>query len=184
MSLNTLVPKDKLRSDKFGIPNGGDFVTQSLFIEYTNNPKYSVFTLRRDGKEGYLNFSELFLSMTKSDPTEYTFALDVFGSYDHWLAICANKTILPYIERLRKEREVLVKSEALRKIISEANDPKSKNHYAAAKYVLEKGWEKEVRELDGISKKEAKAQREKENVTKRTSSDILEDAERLGLRVM
>ena len=115
--------------------------TKKLFLELSYMDQADcLFTLRGGGvydpsKEHLEDFRLLFLSLTKDDPTEMTFALTVFGSWTRWLQIQKCTGLVPYLKELREELAVHLKKEALRVVMDKAFLDKD---YHAAKFLLEK----------------------------------------------
>ena len=122
----------------------GRWRTQSLFVEYnyqTSKNKEvlnSVFTLSEFDKEGYVSFPKLFLSF--NDPTGYSFAKEVLGSYEHWLRLCAQKWFKSHLDGWLEELDVKLASEGLKQIKGIA-DGEGQQALAAAKFLVNKGWE-------------------------------------------
>lgn len=162
----------------------GKLRTKSLFWEISYwEPDNVIFTLREDDlhKNGkvYVSLRKLYLAYCVSDPTEYTFAWEVFGSWDTWNQLSKSNYIKKDIESWRREVEVKIKSEAIRSIAEEMRSG-GRSSFGAAKLLLERGW----LEKDAASqaKKKLKA-KEEEEMNKEALSLLEEDAERLGLKV-
>jgi|SRR6056300_1847226 hypothetical protein len=162
----------------------GKFITKSLFYELSYiEPKYSIFTLKDydmefEGK-ALVSFPKLYLSIVSNDPTEYEFSQVVFGSWEHWQAIAKSPFVKPYINKLRKEVEVKVKSEAI-KAIAEEMKSNGRSSFSAAKLLLEKGW----LDKDTASKAKQKlAAKEQQEQDKEALALLSEDAERLGIKI-
>lgn len=162
----------------------GKLRTKSLFWELSYfEPDNVIFTLReddivRDGKT-YVSLRKLYLSYCVTDPTEYTFAWSVFGSWDTWQQLSRSNYLKKEIEAWRKEVEVKIKSEAIRSIAEEMRTG-GRSSFGAAKLLLERGW------LDDRSASKAKqklAEKEEEEMNKEALSLLSEDAERLGIKV-
>lgn len=121
----------------------GRFRTQSLFweLKYEGYPPF--FTLKdQDHEVGgvvYVSLRDLYLMY--SDPTEYSFAMGVFGSLKCWYKIANNKELSEYVNRWRDDLEVKLRSEGVMAIRDLATDEGSKSRLAAAKWLAEKGWE-------------------------------------------
>lgn len=162
----------------------GKFLTKSLFYELSYiNPKHSIFTLKDtdiefEGKP-LVSFPKLYLALVSGDPTEYEFSQVVFGSWEHWQAIAKSPFVKPYINKLRKEVEVKVRSDAI-KAIAEEMKSNGRSSFSAAKLLLEKGW----LDKDTASKAKQKLkQKEEEEMNKEALSLLSEDANRLGIKV-
>ena len=123
----------------------GRWRTQSLFLEYkwqTNHvnkvPFDPIFTLGEFDKDGCVSFKNLFLSF--NDPSGYRFAKEVLGSYEHWLRLCSQKWFKPHLDGWIEELEVKLASEGLKQIKGIA-DGEGQQALAAAKFLVNKGWE-------------------------------------------
>lgn len=161
----------------------GKLRTKSLFWELSYfEPQNVIFTLKeedivREGKT-YVSLRKLYLSYCVSDPTEYTFAWSVFGSWDTWLQLSRSNYIKKDVEAWRKEVEVKIKSEAIRSIAEEMRSG-GRSSFGAAKLLLERGW------LDDKSASKAKDKlkaKEEEELNAEALRNLEEDAERLGLK--
>lgn len=177
----------------------GRYRTQSLFWELrmkgdenlrgstdgTSSPRnYTpLFTLKdydleKDGIT-YPSLKKKYMSYDHIPGFEYEFALDVFGSWDHWNKL-ANDTI-PAIKNVikewRDELEIRLKAQAIKALIqtSRLDDVKGFN---AAKYLADKGY---APQRGRPSKEEV--EREKK-VQAGVSKDLEADMERLGLSVV
>jgi hypothetical protein len=161
----------------------GKLRTKSLFWELSYfEPEHVIFTLREDDLEKngktYVSLRKLYLSYCCTDPTEYTFAWAVFGSWETWQQLCRSNYIKKDIETWRREVEIKIKSEAIRSIVDEMSLG-GRSSFGAAKLLLERGW------LDDKSASKAKAQlkaKEEEDLNTEALRVLEDDAERLGLK--
>jgi hypothetical protein len=164
--------------------SNGKTMSKRLFYElcYTD-PSQALFTLKeRDlvvrGKT-MLSLQQLYLSLVPNDPTEYEFAMTLFGSWEVWQDFNKSPVLKPYIARWRKEAEIKVKSEAIKSIAEEMRSG-GRSSFGAAKLLLERGW------LDKEAASQAKRklqEKEDEELDKEARTLLSEDAERLGIRV-
>lgn len=162
----------------------GKLRTRSLFWELSYfEPEHVIFTLRENDLEKngktYTSLRKLYLSYCVSDPTEYTFAWAVFGSWDTWQQLSRSNYVKKDIESWRKEVEVKIKSEAIRSIASEMRDG-GRSSFGAAKLLLERGW---LDDKNASKAKEKLKAKEEEELNKEALSLLSEDAERLGIKV-
>ena len=167
----------KLRPEQL---KGGNNKTigSGLFIELSyDDLTHVVWTLKEhEHEKGYPSFHALYMSYCEDDPTEYTLATEVFGSWPAWEIISSQQAVGKYIKQYRDEVVVRIKSNAIKAIALEAKNGKSS--YAANKLLLDKGW------LDAETTKKVKATVAKKKEQDQRALDLLaEDAERLGLRV-
>src|SRR5690606_24615232 len=93
----------------------GLYLTRSLFYEMTLSDKSLVlYTLKSQDHEGYPSLYQLYMAC--NDPTEYTFAVSHLDSWSHWEALCECAWFKPYIASWRRELEIRLRSDSLRKI--------------------------------------------------------------------
>lgn len=128
--------KSKFKDDK------GRFIVQGLFLEDSYNTDLAVFTFDGEDKvykgKTYPSLKRLFLE--HGDPKEYSFARKYLFDWKHWQRLCKNKVVGRHIDEWRKELELSLVSEGVSALIDLALNEKS---YQAAKYLAEKGWEKD-----------------------------------------
>lgn len=158
--------------------------TKSLFYELSYaDPVHVIFTLKDNDVDHngrtYVSLANLYRSLVPQDPTEYTFAMTVFGNWHVWEVIREAPQLKPYITRWRREAEVKIKSEAIAAIATEMKEG-GRSSFTAAKLLLERGW----LEKDTTSKAKQKLQeKEDEEMGKEALSLLSEDAARLGIKV-
>lgn len=152
----------------------GRFLTQGLFYETRSEGYTPLFTLKdydyKVGDSTYLSLKRLYLEI--ADPTEYQFAIEVFGNWNHWLAICNSGVLMEYIVKWREELEIKLASEAIKSMINTAINGGYKGTMAA-KYVAERGW-------SSVGKKSKTKNSEKE-VDSRIHDAVKDDLQRLGI---
>lgn len=160
------------------VGKSGSFKTQSIFLETSlNDTKYVIMTL----KEGTVDYKGNILPslreefMKDNDPTGYTTAIRVFGSWEHWKRLKANALINKYIMRYEEEMDIKIRSGAVKALIETAINDGGKGT-TAAKYIAEKGWEKRPAGAPSKLEKERELK-----VQSRVTDEVQEDLERLGL---
>lgn len=124
----------------------GRWRTQSLFKEFYLNSEESllpVFTLKEHDSV-CLRTDRLLPSMRQlflryRDPTGYTFAKEVLGSYDHYLALLKTEWFPTHLEKWIDELEVKIKSESLKKIRDVAGGSSGQS-FNAAKFLATESW--------------------------------------------
>jgi len=79
--------------------------------------------------------------MRACDPTGYTTATALFEGWQHWERIFAAKQFACHLDVWKDELEVLMRSETIQSLYISATTEGSKG-IAAAKYIVERGWEK------------------------------------------
>jgi len=74
-----------------------------------------------------------------ADPTEFKFAVEVFGDFRVWQTVQELETVKPYIEDLRENLKYMMKSKIVAKMMEvvEEGGPKA---FQAAKWLSEQGW--------------------------------------------
>ena len=94
--------------------NSNRWRTKSLFVEFADEPdKYPpLFTVADEDREidgqTYLSAKRKYLEYM--DPTEFTFAEAVFGSYSCWEAVCGSPFVKPHIDQWRKELDIKIRA--------------------------------------------------------------------------
>ena len=134
------------------------------------------------GKVRWYSLQKLFLDMVPDDPTEYNFAVLVFGSMKAWQQIQKHAMLKDKLPQWRQEVAHEVRAVGVRYMLTEVSS-EGKNAFRAAEFLIKKGWldpdeEKTIKGKVGRpSKKEADKEEDAELHRRLTS-----DAERLGLR--
>lgn len=154
--------------------------TEGLFFEISyHRPDNAIFTTKPEGfyykrLDRYLHsFPKLYIQYCKEDPTEYDFAMHVFGSWEHWKLIEKNTKLKECLSICRAEVDAHLKSKATKATLKELDEGGAKV-IQAAKFAIEKGWIE-----DPVSKRKAKKEIDKSK-TKETQM-IEDDLERLGI---
>ena len=164
-------------------PNG-KCRTKSLFYElsYYDTTDVIFTTKEQDitvkGK-AYVSLQQLFINMVPNDPTEYEFAMSVFGSWEVWKTISEAPQLRPFVSNWRNEVVVKVKSKAIQAIAEEMRS-NGRSSFSAAKLLLDKGWLDNDTASQAKRKLQAKEQQEQD---KQALSLLENDAQRLGLKV-
>jgi hypothetical protein len=159
--------------------------TKSLFYELCyKDPTYALFTLKENDLEAlngktYLSLHKLFVSMVPNDPTEYEFALTVFGSWDVWSRIRKSPELVREYKKWRAEADIKIKSQAI-KSIAEEMVSNGRSSFSAAKLLLDRGWLEKDTASKAKEKLDAKEQEEEDRLALRQIGD---DASRLGLKL-
>ena len=104
----------------------GRYKTLALFAE-TLDPRVAangyepVFTLKdHDLDDGTPSLKRLYLQAM--DPSEFSFAEEVFGTYLHWQKLIECTWFQPYLEQWRKELDLKLQSEAIKKMRQQAQE--------------------------------------------------------------
>jgi hypothetical protein len=136
-----------------------------------------MWTLKDEAAGGLPSLKALYLAC--GDPTEYSFAMEAFGSWNQWLKIKASKAIGPYLEGWDMELELKLKSDGLRSVIGEAKGG-GKSSFNAAKYLANGDWNKATKR--GRPSKEEVAKELK--IAAKLDAEFADDATRIGLSVI
>ena len=160
----------------------GKLRTNSLFVELVDSDLEPVFTLKdrdynKNGKT-YPSLKKLYMAYDHIPGFEYEFALDTFGSWDHWQRlVSASIQIQEAIKSWRDELDVRIKAKNLKAVIRHAEDDDPKG-LQAAKYLIEKGYApKRGRPSKEEVEREIKA-------NEKVKQQFKDDLERIGLRAV
>jgi hypothetical protein len=108
-------------------------------LEFSYDDRSQVlYTLKDEDHEGYISLYKRYMAL--GDPTEAIFAQTYFDGIDHWELLCRNLWFKPYVERWRKELDLVLRSRALANIMDVAEDKGHRSNYEANKYLLAGGW--------------------------------------------
>lgn len=159
----------------------GRFLTRALFKETSDlmsRKKFSPeFTLKEYDITGYKSMRALYLSF--DDPTEYKFAMEVLGSWDHWQKLSACTWFKEDLEAWRFELELKLRSQGITTMKDLATVDRNKD---AAKWLAQGGWNTSSTPKRGRpSKQEVEGERK---IQARMKNDIEDDAKRLGIIVV
>lgn len=159
----------------------GRFRTRSLFKEW-ETPTYPAYYNTGPEDEGsYISLRKRYLEI--ADPTEYTFARECLGGWDHhnaMLKACAWYREL--MDDYREELDTKLKAEGIKYLRSAVADPKMRDaqKVAAAKYLAELGWKASPQPKRGRpSKDEVQGELKRQA---RAAEMLAEDADRLGIK--
>lgn len=112
----------------------GVYLIKELFYETATNKDNVLFTLKTEEYNGYPSLYRLYLEA--DDVTEYRFATEHLGGWEHWEIMAESPFLKPYVIKWRRELEIKQKSEALAKIVSTSKSS-TKEAFQAAKYVAD-----------------------------------------------
>jgi hypothetical protein len=146
--------------------------TRSLFVETNQTPDESpIYTLRREDRViGGVTYPSIFkLYLEEGDVTEYEVATKYFQGWDHWKRICSSPAVLPYIEKMREELTMRIRSIGVRAIIEEAS--KDKPSFASKKYLADGGW---------VDSKSKAARKKKADIQSQLMNEFEDDLERIS----
>jgi hypothetical protein len=155
----------------------GRFRTQSLFIEHKNDKYAAPFTLKDRAHRGRVSMYEKYMEI--GDPTEYTQAIAMLGSWRHWQLLVNADWFKPYVERWRSELQVKMESDRFREMdkVAETLSGTSKG-IAATKWLADRY---------GSKPKPKRGRPTKDEIVNNLKEDtkeaklLEEEAERLGI---
>ena len=155
----------------------GRFRTQSLFIEMKNSKYPAPFTLKDSPHKGAVSMYEKYMEL--GDPTEYTQAIALLGSWRHWEALTARDWFKPYVDRWRSELRVKFESDRFREMEDVVKTMKGTTQGVAAIKWLAERYSSKQKLKRGRPSKNERARALKEATEEETM--LLEEASRLGL---
>ena len=156
----------------------------TLFLECRYSEKEgseAIFTLKDEdilykGRTLY-SLKKIYLSYDHIPKYEYDFAMDVFGSWEHWVILSTEAQVKEHIQAWQEELEIRLKSEAMRNLLkvsrSEGNSATQAN-----KFIVDKGWDVKA----GRPTKEEKQRQIRQD--SKVRENIAEDMKRLNLSVV
>ena len=131
MTLEDYAPQLKDKMDRYR--------TQSLFWEMNVTSMPPLFSLKDYDHTvkgvTYPSLKKIFLEV--ADPTEYEFAIAIFGSWPHWQRICSNRMIGDVIAAWREELQIKLVSEAVKNVAKQA----AKGSVQASTWLAKRSWE-------------------------------------------
>lgn len=166
------------------ISEGNLLRTRALFLE----PSYKMqdhvqYVLSpydhptRRGPDGSFIPSIYRLYIEMEDLAEFDFANTYFLGMEHWRKLCGMEWFKPYLEEMRGDLQLKLKSRALARIKQEAEKEDSKNYFQSLKYLADKGYiEKDKKGRPTKAQVAAEAKKQAEN-----KSDLDAMMERMDL---
>ena len=140
------------------ISKGGIHRTKSLFMETSyEDPEYWLMTLKDHDTvsprgQPLLSLKRLYVELSIDDPSEYTFASTVFGSWAVWEKLCGSDArIQKVISLARTECDVKRKSLVYRGIMQGVKAGNAS--FQAQKWISEEPWKATETATDGRKKR-------------------------------
>ncbi len=174
MESNFITPDRALLKDKMG-----RYLTQSLFRETAYGIKNAtpIWTLKEVDPQGLLpSLRDIYIQC--ADPTEYAFAQLCFGSWRHFQHLTTLEWFSDYLQEYRDELEVALRSDALKLLIKQAEDPKGTT---AAKFLANADWKGRSSKRGRPSKEEVQGERKR---LAQIDDEIGNDAMRAGVTLL
>lgn len=98
-----------------------------------------IFTIAKDNKEGYISLPKLFVQFVVDDPTEMTFAEEVFGDIAYWLKVREMGILSSHLREWRNQADILRKRKAFKAVIKEI-DEGGRSAFTAARFLIDEPW--------------------------------------------
>lgn len=112
--------------------------TKSLFAEFGTSSE-TILTLNMKDK-GYPDLHTLYVRFVVDDPSEATFAEEVFGDIAFWERLKRAPFMKKNLAAWKHEADVKRKSKAFKHIMKEIQED-GRNAYQAAKFLIDAPWE-------------------------------------------
>lgn len=138
------------------IGGNNTFRTASLFLERwqllppTAKHRQPLFSLHSD-VEGLINAQATFVE--EGDPTGYKWSQKYIGGYPHWSRLIQTDWFKAAVDLWVSELYAKMRSEALQKVEETASGT-SRSAFQAAKYLVDRSWEKPTSQRGRPSKQE------------------------------
>lgn len=179
MPLSEELRKRLSKIDRSTYRYGHGFRTAALFRDHPtkqHDEEYCLFYMGREfSDDQYIALKEVYMQI--ADPTEYQFAMVVFGSMRHWKEINDLVWTRDRVKEWRLELETKLRSEAIMGIVDLVDDPEIKEttKFQSLKWLAQS--EFADKETATTKKKKAKEKQVTDSVVNTVASDF----ERLGI---
>lgn len=150
----------------------------NLYPIFTTNPAPRTVTDDSGHTVTYPSLKAIYMSYDHTPSNEYEFAMDVFGSWQHWQLICKSAMLSSMIASWREELALKIKCEAVRNIMNLAKNDSSLG-LTASRYLADEGYV--AKKVGRISKEEKERQIK---LAAGVQDSLSEDMARLGLSVV
>lgn len=153
----------------------GRFMTRSLFVETILKEQSlkgikPMYTLT--GVKGFTDVHEMYVN--SADPTGYSFAIEAFESWDHFLHLSSLSWFRKHLASWESELEVKIRSKGMKALMKTATTEGSRGT-TAAKYIADAGWKTK-------RGRPSKEDVEREQIQQaRIKEDLGDDAKRMNL---
>ena len=151
--------------------------TLSLFWEHRLDKYPAPFTLKPYDHEGCISMYRKYMEI--GDPTEYSQAIGLLGSWEHWRTLTSANWFKPYIEKWRDELKVKFESDRYREMTEVAETQKGTPSGVQATKWLAERYSKPEPSVRGRPSKAEKAKALKEQIEE--DELLAEEQARLGL---
>lgn len=113
-----------------------NMLLRDIFCEW--NPE-AILTFNKTGKDGKVNLFNLYMAHAVDDPSEVTFAEEVFGDLYFWQCLAESGWFKPHVDEWRHLAAIKRKQAAFKSIINEVKT-NGRSAFTAAKYLIEEPW--------------------------------------------
>ncbi len=113
-----------------------NMLLREIFSEF--NPS-AMLTYSKIGKDGKINLFNLYMAHSVDDPSEVTFAEEVFGDLYFWQCLSEAAWFKPHVEEWRHLAAIKRKQAAFKSILKEVKT-NGRSAFSAAKYLIEEPW--------------------------------------------
>lgn len=120
-------------SNKFKNVNGV-YLLRELFYETAQNRDNVIYTLKNEDHEGFPSLYRAYMDC--GDVTEYEFATQYLGGWEHWKSLSECSWMKALVAKWRDELEVSIRSKQLKNVLDAASG-KSRESFQAQKYLLD-----------------------------------------------
>ena len=151
--------------------------TQSLFVEMKHDKYPAPFTLKPYDHRGRMSMYRKYMEI--GDPTEYSQAIGLLGSWEHWKTLCAAEWFKPYVEKWRDELATKFESDRYREMAEVAETCKGTPQGVQATKWLAERYSKVEKPKRGRPSKAEKKAALKESLEE--DELTAEEAQRIGL---
>lgn len=129
-------------------------ITSGLIIDLcTQRMDKAIFTVSRFHEGKYIYLPDLYVQYCVDDPSEYDFAMAVFGELEAWERIKKLKFFKKAYDQMVHHADVKRKSKAFKAVISEV-DSGGRSAFTASKFLIDEPWKpKRTKEANTKSKK-------------------------------
>lgn len=113
-----------------------NMLLREIFCEF--NPE-GLLTYDKNGRDGKICLYKLYIAHSVDDPSEVTFAEEVFGDIYFWQSLTEAVWFQRHIQEWRLIAATIRKRDAFKSIINEVKT-NGKSSFTAAKYLIEEPW--------------------------------------------
>lgn len=144
--------------------------TSGLIIDLcTQRLDKAIFTCSRFHEDKYIYLPDLYVQYCVDDPSEYDFAMAVFGELEAWERIKKLKFFKKSYDQMVHHADVKRKSKAFKAVINEV-DSGGRSAFTASKFLIDEPWK---------DKRTKVAAKKSKSSTQEASTQVKDDLDRL-----